>query len=816
MLYDKEFLLKLDKSKNKTIYARVTALQFNESPVEQIEGRVTGGSINLDGASALRRTCSLTIVAQEFNYSDYYWGLNTKFKLEIGVQNNVDPTYPDIIWFNQGIYLITSFNTSRSTNNFSISINGKDKMCLLNGEVSGSLEASIDFGSIEEENADGIWTIRKIPIPEIIRNAVHTYAGEPYWNIIINDLDTYGLELLEYRYDIPMYLYRNPATNIFDNVIIENNTSVFYLKNNGSYTPIKLKELDYNHLDLLVNSLTGSPNPQWVYDKTTTPPNGNHPGVEKIGNDYMVPYVFAKVSYGETAGYRTTDLIYPDDLISGIGETLTSILDKIKNMLAEFEYFYDVDGRFVFQKKKSFINTMWTPTSRDENGNEQVMESLMLSSANAYTFSGGELITTFNNNPNLLNMRNDYSVWGARTGASGASIPIHMRYAIDNKPKQYTTIFVDDNDAQLIAYNKKYGTALKGQLSVTYSIEEYDWREIIYRMAEDYYKYNTFDDFELRLINANPTVFPTGQTGYESYYIDIQGFWRQLYYPHLDLDIIDVQAQIDEINGSSDKSIEYWENRIKSLEARISVLAKKLADGSISDAEYSEYVDKRNNLLQARNKVGLLENKFEKLSEKLASYQNDIVNYYYYNYDENGEVVSNYEGSKRWWNRDVFESPETINFWFDFLDTPGELQQFNVQTVGARSKAINDTAIKSIYFRETPTVIFTDNITEDKWLSGYKYIQIPSANMDSMFSISAQGKSAKDKLDEMLYLYGYCIESATINAIPIYYLEPNCRVYIHDDETGLDGDYIVSKITLPLTYNGTMSLTATKAAESLF
>ena len=151
MLYDKEFLLKLDKSKNKTIYARVTALQFNESPVEQIEGRVTGGSINLDGASALRRTCSLTIVAQEFNYSDYYWGLNTKFKLEIGVQNNVDPTYPDIIWFNQGIYLITSFNTSRSTNNFSISINGKDKMCLLNGEVSGNLEASIDFGSIEEE-----------------------------------------------------------------------------------------------------------------------------------------------------------------------------------------------------------------------------------------------------------------------------------------------------------------------------------------------------------------------------------------------------------------------------------------------------------------------------------------------------------------------------------------------------------------------------------------------------------------------------------------------------------------------------------------
>jgi hypothetical protein len=30
--------------------------------------------------------------------------------------------------------------------NFTISINGKDKMCLLNGEVGGSINASTDFG----------------------------------------------------------------------------------------------------------------------------------------------------------------------------------------------------------------------------------------------------------------------------------------------------------------------------------------------------------------------------------------------------------------------------------------------------------------------------------------------------------------------------------------------------------------------------------------------------------------------------------------------------------------------------------------------
>jgi len=84
-----------------------------------------------------------------------------------------------------------------------------------------------------------------------------------------------------------------------------------------------------------------------------------------------------------------------------------------------------------------------------------------------------------------------------------------------------------------------------------------------------------------------------------------------------------------------------------------------------------------------------------------------------------------------------------------------------------------------------------------------------------MFSISAQGKSAKERLDELLYQHSYCIESATITAIPIYYLQPNTRIYLHDDDTGLDGDYIVSKITLPLSYNGTMSITATKAAENI-
>jgi hypothetical protein len=87
--------------------------------------------------------------------------------------------------------------------------------------------------------------------------------------------------------------------------------------------------------------------------------------------------------------------------------------------------------------------------------------------------------------------------------------------------------------------------------------------------------------------------------------------------------------------------------------------------------------------------------------------------------------------------------------------------------------------------------------------------------MESLFSISAQGKSAKDKLDELLYNYSYCIENVTIQSIPIYHLQPNTRIYVYDEKSKIDGEYIVSRITIPLTYNGTMSITATKAPERI-
>jgi hypothetical protein len=91
---------------------------------------------------------------------------------------------------------------------------------------------------------------------------------------------------------------------------------------------------------------------------------------------------------------------------------------------------------------------------------------------------------------------------------------------------------------------------------------------------------------------------------------------------------------------------------------------------------------------------------------------------------------------RKYWNKSVYEAPQLLNFWFDFLDAQVDsaLGKYSVKNIGARTKSINDTNIKSIYFRETPGVIFINDITQNDGGTGYKYIQVP--NIDTMFSVS--------------------------------------------------------------------------------
>jgi len=55
-------------------------------------------------------------------------------------------------------------------------------------------------------------------------------------------------------------------------------------------------------------------------------------------------YTVTQILQNEVAGYGMTLLVYPDELIGQPGESITSILDKIVNMMGDYEYFYDLNG----------------------------------------------------------------------------------------------------------------------------------------------------------------------------------------------------------------------------------------------------------------------------------------------------------------------------------------------------------------------------------------------------------------------------------------------------------------------------------------
>ena len=148
------------------------------------------------------------------------------------------------------------------------------------------------------------------------------------------------------------------------------------------------------------------------------------------------------------------------------------------------------------------------------------------------------------------------------------------------------------------------------------------------------------------------------------------------------------------------------------------------------------------------------------------------------------------------WNKDVIQRPEVLNFWLDFLDTEGDFGQYSVGLIGDRIEVVNDKTVKAIHYKEVPGLIF---VTRDE-----------QETIDPT-QLGSQGKSAKQVLDELIYTHLYNSETITLKAIPVYHLQPNQRIYVKNELSKIDGDYIITKISYGLGHNAMMTITANKA-----
>ena len=1193
------FLNKLFKESTRELFARITLLTQDENAIDTIEGKVSGGSINVDGKSAIRRTCSLNLVAKDIEINEFYWGVKNKFKLEIGLLNEIEPNYENIIWFPQGIFLITNFDINQTIKDCKISIKGKDKMCLLNGEFAGHLPHDTDFGKIDiYDSKTDTKVTQDVLIKTIIQEAVRNFGGELPQNIIINDIENAGLELLEYRGKVPMYMFRQINDDTYSNITFNDKQKCYILREDG-----KLKEtfisdnlIIYDSLVDLDGQIKSTPVILTLTKKEINKEqflNGIYYKLFKQyyvdNNNYLIEentylisneiiyerayeydpeeqyyeadneYYIAKFDYGSTPGYKLTDLTYAGDLVAKAGETVTSILEKIKKMLGDFEYFYNLDGKFVFQRQQKYNSSNWHINEK----NDEVLynDSTLNMEKPIFNLLDNKLITSFKNNPKLTDMKNDYSVWGNRKTNNGADRTIHARYAIDKKP-----IFYKNFDNKYYIADKNLYNSFLLKINNNEMLKFVDWREIIYQMAIDYYNHNHEDDFLYNLAQNNLDYYPTGITGYERYYVDLNGFWRDLYNPNPtpqsaaitykeandahaentlyitnsfrrlfkeeqnqeiinieDLYILDYSGELEDknipstpeiipflrssychLNYNADKTAsddvyffennegkmnngvddiaelnsvnlydiyikergpyitlegyqnnseamweeidaipkldykdpnfikyfsdvmdirekyykddnkgeiderpfyvrgevkpgEEWpkyeedneenipdipvipepdfalpedtlltidEEALLTLDNKIFLIRKtpikkysKIMRNSNLEAEsiykfwvfkypfgtqLGEYPDDYTNYaalrleeylnqygwnnLYIRNKEPIkfseLDQVIQRLYYKQAEYLTEYLNIVQYdnfntlktkfttlslllpqitpssfskiedyeteiksicqiycgeynqlgkdytktiyeikrkNYDTTedyekhlyrtyeeflsklqkqyteklnkpafktelvryNKIYYNYNTDKEngnYWAKIVFDSPEQLDFWFDFIN--GEtsfLSKYSVQTIGPRSKVVNDTTVKAIYYKEVPNIIFITSQKEYEnydHQTGYTYIQLPST-MSNLFVTSSRGKSAKDAVEDLIYKHTYATETATIQTLPIYHLQPNTCLYIRNNETNIDGDYLISKITVPLDSKKMMSITTTKVMPSI-
>ena len=397
-LQDSSFLKFFDSQRIKEQYVKIIILTYDEKPIKAIEGRVTGGNLNLDGNSSVRRTCNLSLVADDTENDltniNNLFSINKKASIEIGFLNNTNYyTNYEYIWFPLGVYVMGTPVISHSTDGINISVQLRDKMCLLNGECGGVIPASVTLNEYDTIDESGNYVTLQPTIYQIIQELVNHFGGEQLGKIIISDLDTRVKKVMKWTGSTPLYVIVQPGAAAIQ------------------YTPtLSMDEV------------------QAAVAKGAT---------------------YNTYEYGDDIGYIYTDFVYPGELIGDAGATVCDLLDTIKDTLGNYEYFYDVDGNFIFQEVKNYLNTTQAKVELDKINKDDYLMDMSKGKA-VYIFDDSNLVTSYSNTPQFNMIKNDFIVWGMREDINGTTFPIRYHLAIDQKPKignKYSCFFyTDPND----------------------------------------------------------------------------------------------------------------------------------------------------------------------------------------------------------------------------------------------------------------------------------------------------------------------------------------------------------------------------------
>lgn len=535
-LQDYDSLKSLVKEKNKKYYVKAISLDFKtENEIGEVEGLIIDGSFRINGASAIRRTASLSIFCNtdiyNMNYFKIFFGISKKIKLYIGTLDEVQ----EVSWFPMGVYIITDASFSHNVSNgISINLNLSDKMCLLNGYCGGTIPAAIDVDRIETVDSEGAMVTKRATIYETIIELVNHFGGEQLGKIIISDLDTVAKTGLVWT----SAEEKGALVQTIDD------------KGNAKYE-IKIKSGEKSEIK--------------IYES------------------------------GDYIGYQYVDFCYPTDkyLTANAGDTVVSILDKIKNVLGNYEYFYDLYGNFVWREIKDYTKTSKASMDLKNLTNEDYYIDITSGEAQ-FDLRDDDIISAYNNNPSYSNLKNDFVVWGIRNEGEGQdkkSYQIRYHICLEDKPEvpiipsDYTDEekekFVLDNSIMLIKSREEDEYGIEEEKLITPIISS-TYKQLppigeegaMYYVSSErnFYRYTIFDGTNNYILSYDkiPDIYKEQEnfnfdTARETYKGEKNGIKTvyDTYVLHYD----DINTSLKEVNSLSYSTINENADKLTNLKA---------------------------------------------------------------------------------------------------------------------------------------------------------------------------------------------------------------------------------------------------------
>lgn len=763
---DFAFLQQVNKFRVKQYSAAIMILDFaTEHPIARIEGKVTQGNISLAAGTATRRTGSLTVVFDlstfDLTNPDNLIAINKKVSISIGVNNPfynkperwggfgpeetaIWELYPPTLWFKQGLFIITAASSSVSAGSMSVQMQFIDKGGMLNGVCGGTIPAGISLHDKLIIDGDGNVTVDYPIIRQIIQEVVHHFGDEHPSRIVINDLPAFGRQVVRYQ----------------------------------GRSPIRFP----------VNS--------------ETPPRPI-PGGFVISDNHVDGFdnIFRQ---GDDVGYMLTPLTFPGELTKNAGATVTSVLDAICNALGNYEYFYDVDGYFIFQRIQHFEMTGEAPVNSASgeinspfnvgSDFDDVFQSGYLPRFSdtqfINEFMSADLVSQANHNPQFQHIRNDFVVWGSRQREGQDSV-VRMRLSIDEKPRE-----------------RWIGTNVENAAVEVLPLRDnclcYQWVWEV-RDNENMIVYYHFS------MNADDVTISRGMNF---------SFSSQTA-------TADRPAVQDAIGHSTDG----WTIRLHSPSLRPDTRGYTTAIvGPIrrrnSHAGIRANLENDRLPFEWREELYRMALKAHGTADEGTYYDAELRAEWREIFDPNNDIFfSNWReqfgGTPRWtgYTREIVTDPSSIRYWIDIIESNTHLGQYSVNRIGRRSVVEDNSQIHEVLTRQTPGILFIDGgmsredlttAMQEQIAIGQNFVIVRPDDMP-LFQPRNSFGTCYEMIRNLMHFHLIYNASVTVNSVPMLHLDVNRIVRLNFPEQGIVGNYVINRLSWNLGGNPRMSLTAQQA-----